>query len=154
MQATGGSRPVLVSSFLAVNPPSPYKEPEQPEPPPLPINNPPSLYKEPEQPEPPPSPINNPPSPSKNKDDQQHDGPKAKGKRPVVLKMVSTFEMKKSSTGTMKWLSGIGKTCTSRTTSDRDAKKSISTMTIQVWKPTAKDYENVPNHYVLGRPLL
>lgn len=77
-----------------------------------------------------------------------------------VSKLVSPYEPKKQKVaGTLKFLSGIGNTRKSFTvTSDeRDAQKKPKeppkkVITIRI--PTAKDYENVPDDYVPGRPLL
>jgi hypothetical protein len=77
-------------------------------------------------------------------------------KRKVVPKLVSSHRPKTKTAGTILFMSGIARTRTSRVVDCAESEKSAkpSLKTIQIRKPTKEDYENVPDTYVLGRPLL
>jgi hypothetical protein len=71
--------------------------------------------------------------------------------------LVSPYEPKKITVGTAKFLSEIALSRTTRTLDlaehDKLAKKP-KVIIVSIRKPTMDDYKNVPDNYVLGRPLL
>jgi hypothetical protein len=101
-------------------------------------------------------PFNSPPSPPPKDPEQTRVALERPKKKFPVPKLVFPFEPKKMTADTVKFLSGIALSRTTRTLDlaehDKLAKKP-KVITVNIRKPTMDDYKNVPDKYVPGRPL-
>jgi hypothetical protein len=67
--------------------------------------------------------------------------------------MVMTFDKETPSLVLKKWMSKFSKRIETYTSSEKGVKK-FGSLKTSIRKPMKEDYKNLPDHYVLGRPLL